>query len=168
MTARQLPALSAWLPTCLAACLAASLMVACDSLDDDAPADPLEPTQQEPTEWEPDPQGARFSGVASYYADKFEGLPTASGEPYRADSLTCAHRTLPFGTHLRVTRGNLHVDVRVNDRGPNTKQEERVIDLSKAAAKAIDLIADGVAQVTVQQLRPKSATNDADDAPGQQ
>ena len=71
---------------------------------------------------------------ASYYADKFHGRPTASGEIFNMNDYTCAHKTLPFGTVLRVTNlaNGRSVNVRVNDRGPFVAGRE--IDLSKAAA----------------------------------
>lgn len=87
------------------------------------------------------------SGVASYYADKFDGRRTASGETFRNTGYTAAHRTLPFGTRVRVTRGGKSVVVRINDRGPFTRG--RVIDLSKAAARDLDLIGPGHATVTL-------------------
>lgn len=89
-------------------------------------------------------------GEASYYADKFHGRPTASGEKYNKKSFTAAHRTLPFGTKVRVTnvKNGKSVDVTINDRGPF--KAGRVIDLSRAAAEKIGLIQDGVAQVTVE------------------
>ncbi len=87
------------------------------------------------------------TGQASYYHDRFHGRPTASGEPYDRASLTAAHRTLPFGTWLRVTRIDTErsVYVRVTDRGPF--KPGRVIDLSRQAAEEIDLIGPGVAEV---------------------
>lgn len=95
-------------------------------------------------------KGSTFSGKASYYADKFEGKSTASGEPYKASKLTAAHRTLPFGTMLRVTNtaNGKSVDVRVNDRGPFSAG--RVVDLSKAAAQKIDMVRAGVVSVSVE------------------
>ncbi len=92
------------------------------------------------------------SGQASYYHDKFEGRPTASGEPYRQHELTAAHRTLAFGTRLRVTRpdSGQSVEVRVNDRGPHSPK--RVIDLSRKAAEELDLIQAGVAEVQIEVL----------------
>lgn len=89
-------------------------------------------------------------GKASYYADKFEGKPTASGEKYKHSKLTAAHKTLPFGTVVKVTNvGNgKSVEVRINDRGPFV--EGRVIDLSRSAAEKIDLIHVGVADVKIE------------------
>src|SRR4051812_36002691 len=76
-------------------------------------------------------------GEGSFYADKFEGKTTASGEIYSHTKLTAAHRTLPFGTRLRVTNiaTNETVEVIVNDRGPFA--EGRIIDLSRAAAEKL-------------------------------
>ncbi len=87
------------------------------------------------------------TGKASYYADKFEGRRTASGSVYRPGQLTAAHNTLPFGTKVRVTNPRNHrsVKVVVTDRGPHVKG--RIIDLSKKAARKIDIIDAGVAPV---------------------
>jgi rare lipoprotein A len=89
-------------------------------------------------------------GSASYYAAKFEGRPTASGERYRAAQLTAAHRSLPFGSLVRVTNPTTgkSVTVRVNDRGPFTAG--RVIDVSRAAAEELGLIARGHAPVELE------------------
>ncbi|NJL76321.1 MAG: septal ring lytic transglycosylase RlpA family protein [Saprospiraceae bacterium] len=86
-------------------------------------------------------------GLASYYADSFHGNATANGELYDRTKLTAAHSSLPFGTMVKVTRldNNKSVIVKINDRGPFTKG--RVIDISKAAAAAIDLIVAGEARV---------------------
>lgn len=93
-----------------------------------------------------------FGGMASFYADKFVGKPTASGEAYRHQLYTCAHKTLPFGTKLKVTnpKNNESVIVVVNDRGPFIKS--RVIDLSKAAAKDLGIIQQGIAYVEIEIL----------------
>jgi rare lipoprotein A len=90
------------------------------------------------------------TGNASYYADKFNGHPTASGEKYNSTKYTAAHRKLPFGTVVLVTNlsNNKSVKVKINDRGPFVSS--RIIDLSKAAANAIGLLAAGVAKVTIQ------------------
>lgn len=84
-------------------------------------------------------KGYTFVGEASYYGSKFHGKKTANGEIFDKNKLTCAHRTLPFNTILKVTNlsNNKSVIVRVNDRGPFKKS--RVIDLSEAAAKKIGL-----------------------------
>lgn len=90
---------------------------------------------------------------ASYYHQKFEGRLTSSGVKYRSDSLTCAHKTLPFGTRLKVQNpeNNSFVIVTVTDRGPFIKGRE--IDLSYAAADRLDIIEKGVAQVVITKLR---------------
>ncbi len=89
-------------------------------------------------------------GKASFYAKKFFGRKTASGERLHKDSLTCAHRTYPFGTMLKVYNpaNGRSVIVRVTDRGPFVRG--RIIDLSWRAAKELGIISQGVAMVTVQ------------------
>ena len=91
-------------------------------------------------------------GKASYYSKTWTGRMTANGERLHHDSMTCAHRYYPFGTLLRVTNLNngKRVDVRVTDRGPYRRG--RIIDLSWGAAKAIGMIASGIATVTVERL----------------
>jgi rare lipoprotein A len=91
--------------------------------------------------------GDAEEGEASYYAAGFEGRATASGEPYRAEGLTCAHRTLPFGTRLEVTEveGGRRVVVVVNDRGPFV--QGRVVDLSWRAATQLGLVRRGRGRV---------------------
>ncbi|WP_390587403.1 septal ring lytic transglycosylase RlpA family protein [Erythrobacter sp. MTPC3] len=87
------------------------------------------------------------TGVASYYGRRFHGRRTANGERFNMNAMTAAHKTLPFGTKVRVTnpRNGRTVTVRINDRGPFTRGRE--IDLSRAAAKQIGLIASGHARV---------------------
>ena len=94
-------------------------------------------------------------GKASYYSKRATGARSASGERIHHDSLTCAHKKYPFGTILRVTNlsNNKSVDVRVTDRGPYGRG--RVIDLSYAAAKAIGMLAQGVAMVEVKPVTEK-------------
>ena len=89
-------------------------------------------------------------GKASYYAAKFEGRSTASGERYRGGELTAAHRSLPFGSLVRVINpsNGRSVTVRVNDRGPFT--HGRVIDVSRAAALELGLVARGHAEVELE------------------
>jgi rare lipoprotein A len=91
-------------------------------------------------------------GMASFYADKFEGRKTASGEIYRHSLLTAAHRTLPFGTTVRVTNisNQKTVEVVINDRGPFTKG--RIIDVSKSAAEQLGFIQEGVTRVRIEVL----------------
>jgi len=95
------------------------------------------------------PEGYVETGQASYYAEKFQGRSTASGEAYERSALTAAHRTLPFGTMVEVTNlGNGRtVTVRINDRGPFVKG--RIIDLSYRAAVDLDFIQEGLAEVRV-------------------
>ena len=92
----------------------------------------------------------RLAGVASFYGNE-SGRRTASGERFDQDKLTCAHLTLPFGTRLRVSRKGYSVECRVNDRGPYRRG--RVVDLSTAAARALRMIAIGVAPVTMEIVR---------------
>ncbi len=94
-------------------------------------------------------------GLASYYSDLFHGKPTASGELYDKDKFTAAHKTLPFGTTIKVTRldNGKSVQVRVNDRGPYISG--RIVELSRAAAEKIGLVTDGVARVKVEVLSKK-------------
>ena len=93
-----------------------------------------------------------LEGVASYYADEFHGKQTSNGEIYDMNSLTAAHRTFPFGTKVRITNleNGKTVIVRVNDRGPF--HEGRIIDLSLAAAKELDLVKSGTARVRIEVL----------------
>lgn len=94
------------------------------------------------------------TGKASFYADKFEGKPTASGEKYRHNKLTAAHKTLPFGTKVKVTNlgNNLTVEVIINDRGPYV--DGRIIDLSKSAAEKLGFINQGLADVKIEVVDP--------------
>jgi rare lipoprotein A len=94
------------------------------------------------------------TGKASFYADKFEGKPTASGEKYKHNKLTGAHKTLPFGTKVRITNvaNNESVEVTINDRGPYV--EDRIIDLSKAAAEKLGFVNQGLAEVKLEVIDP--------------
>lgn len=100
-----------------------------------------------------DSPGKAETGVASWYGGKFHGRRTASGEVYDMHELTAAHRTLPFGTVVRVTHveNRRSVEVRITDRGPFIKG--RIIDLSYAAAKRLDMIREGVARVKLVVIR---------------
>ena len=107
------------------------------------------------------------SGKASYYSKKMSGRMTASGERLHHDSLTCAHRTYPFGTLLKVTNpaNGKQVIVRVTDRGPYVRG--RIIDLSVRAAQKIGIIAQGIAPVIVERyydtvvpFKPEDAFDD--------
>lgn len=100
----------------------------------------------------PGSPGHKETGIASYYAHKFHGRATASGEIYDETLLTAAHRKFPFGTVVRVTRldSETSVVVRINDRGPWVKG--RIIDLSYAAAQRLDMIREGLVKVEVEVL----------------
>lgn len=92
-------------------------------------------------------------GQASWYGKKFHGRKTASGEKFNMHALTAAHKTLPFGTRVKVTNldNSKSVVVKINDRGPFTKG--RIIDLSYAAAKKVGMIESGVARVRIKVVK---------------
>jgi rare lipoprotein A len=91
--------------------------------------------------------GHSFSGVASFYGNE-SGSKTASGQRFDQSAMTAAHRSLPFGTKLRVTHNGRSVVVTINDRGPFIKG--RVLDLSTGAARAVGLTSSGVGHVTAE------------------
>ena len=91
--------------------------------------------------------GGSFSGMASFYGNE-SGSQTASGQRFNQNAMTAAHRTLPFGTKLRVTHGDRSVVVTINDRGPFVRG--RVLDLSTGAARAIGLTSAGVGHVVAE------------------
>jgi rare lipoprotein A len=91
--------------------------------------------------------GRTFSGMASFYGNE-SGSRTASGQRFNQEAMTAAHRSLPFGTRLRVTHGGRSVIVTINDRGPFVRG--RVLDLSTGAARAIGLTGAGVGQVVAE------------------
>jgi rare lipoprotein A len=93
--------------------------------------------------------GRSFSGMASFYGNE-SGSKTASGQRFNQNALTAAHRTLPFGTKLRVTHGGRSVVVTINDRGPFV--HGRVLDLSTAAAREVGITGAGVGHVTAEVL----------------
>ncbi len=97
----------------------------------------------------PDSEGFVQFGKASWYGKKFHGRPTASGERFDMYKKSAAHKTLPLGTHVKVTNlsNKRHAVLRINDRGPFVKG--RIIDLSYAAAKDLGLIGPGVADVKI-------------------
>lgn len=92
-------------------------------------------------------------GIASFYDDKLIGKPTASGDKYDPTQLTAAHRKLPFGTTVKVTNlaNRRTVTVFINDRGPHKRG--RIIDVSRAAAKALGMEKQGVAEVIIQYIQ---------------
>jgi rare lipoprotein A len=100
------------------------------------------------------------TGIASLYANKFHNRKTASGEKFNMYDYTAAHRSLEFGRHVKVTnlKNNKFVTVRINDRGPHVKG--RIIDLSYAAAKELDFINHGTAQVKIETIfEPNPSTS---------
>jgi len=99
-----------------------------------------------------DHRGFVEEGTASWYGPDFHGKPTSCGETYDMYALTAAHKILPLGVHVRVTnqRNGKSVMVRVNDRGPFVKS--RIIDLSYAAAKELDVVDSGTAPVRIEAL----------------
>ncbi len=94
-----------------------------------------------------------LQGIVSYYADDFHGKQTSNGETFNMNDLTAAHRTFPFGTKVRVTNleNNKTVVVRVNDRGPFV--EGRIMDLSLAAARQIDLMKSGTTHARLEVIQ---------------
>jgi rare lipoprotein A len=100
----------------------------------------------------PAPATQLAGGMASYYGRELAGNRTASGEAFDPADLTAAHRSLPFGSRVRVTnqRNGMSVIVRINDRGPFARA--RVIDISQAAAEQIDMVRSGHAAVSIELL----------------
>lgn len=96
-------------------------------------------------------------GLASWYGAPYDGRASASGEIYHQEELTAAHRTLPFGTLVRVRRLDNHksVVIRINDRGPFI--QSRVIDLSRAAARRLGMKSAGLAPVRLEVVDPPAA-----------
>jgi rare lipoprotein A len=92
------------------------------------------------------------SGMGSYYGPKFHGKKTASGEKFNQNAMTAAHKTLPFGTRLKVTNmsNKRSVVVRVNDRGPFIRG--RIVDVSTIAARQLGIVGRGVGRVRIQKL----------------
>nr|MEA2799207.1 rare lipoprotein [Phenylobacterium sp.] len=131
------------LPACLALGLSLTALSACDHGPDRSIAPPAPAARPAPVQ----------TGVASYYARRLAGKPTASGEPHKPNALTAASRTLPLGTTAKVTNteNGKSVTVKVNDRGPYAKN--RILDVSPKAAKHLGFKEDGVANVAVQPLQ---------------
>ncbi len=104
----------------------------------------------DPGTWDADLAGYTQAGKASYYANKFQGRKTASGERYDRAKRTAAHRKLPFGTNVKVTnvKNGKSVIVRVNDRGPFVRG--RIIDLSRSAFRSIARLEAGVIDVRIE------------------
>jgi rare lipoprotein A len=97
--------------------------------------------------------GETQTGIASWYGVPYNGRRAANGEVYDMEKLTAAHRTLPFDTWVEVTNltNNKRVDVRITDRGPFVNG--RIIDLSLAAAREIDLVTAGIVRVRIKVIR---------------
>jgi rare lipoprotein A len=92
------------------------------------------------------------TGLAAVYSDKLQGRKTASGERYDRAQMTAAHRTLPFGTRIRVTHRHRSITVRINDRGPF--HAGRILDLSPTAAQALGFGNRGVGEVRIEVVSP--------------
>lgn len=122
------------------------------------PAPPMRPSEVSPQQHNAEEPVFTQTGLASFYAARFHGNKTASGDRYDKAGFTAAHRTLAFGMIVRVTNtaNGRSVKVQVNDRGPHVKN--RIIDLSRAAARALG-IRHGVAHVRLEVFR-------SDQAPG--
>ena len=105
---------------------------------------------QKTTQGKPMPVGVQ-EGYATWYGDELNGSPTASGERFNQNAMTAAHRSLPLQTRVRVTnkRNGRSVVVRINDRGPYGKKSH-IIDLSKAAARQLDMIDAGIVPVRLE------------------
>lgn len=134
-------------PTTLSPTVLPSVTAAIAATADTAPRSTAAPTPAAPA-----PQANVVTGNASWYGPGFAGRHTANGEIFNPSELTAAHRTLPFQTRVRVTHvaTGQSVVVRINDRGPF--KDNRVIDLSRAAADAIGLTASGVGQIQMEIL----------------
>jgi len=132
-----------------------------------ASAPPPPPPQQQPASRPsrppavPAPVGQSETGVASWYGHPYHGRQAADGEIYDMETLVAAHRTLPFNTWVRVVnlRNNKSVDVRIIDRGPFV--DGRIIDLSHAAADAIDLVRAGIGPVKLEVISGPSSSSSA-------
>ena len=98
--------------------------------------------------------GSNEQGLAAVYSDRLNGHRTANGQRYDRNKLTAAHKTLPFGTQLKVTNtsNGKSVIVRINDRGP--KEADRILDISPRAARALSIRSRGMAKVTTEVITP--------------
>ena len=130
-----------------------------------------DPTAPDPPVVEPDQIAAAElilyqKGIASWYAGEFDGKITANGEVYDTSEVSAAHKELAFGTIVRVTNldNGLTLDVRINDRGPY--MGERIIDLSRRAAELLDMVNQGLAQVTLELVFVPEIPESAYDRPG--
>lgn len=134
----------------LLACSAAALVLAIASVASHAQTAPTSPSPAVTAAASAD--ASALQGKLAYYSSKFAGRKTASGERFDPNALTMAHKTLPFGTLVRVTNvaNKKSVVVRVNDRGPT--QADRIGDLSPAAAKRIGMTRSGVVEASLTTL----------------
>jgi rare lipoprotein A len=100
------------------------------------------------------------TGLASWYGSRHHGKRTASGEIFNQDKFTAAHRTLPWGTRVKVTNlaNGKSVEVRINDRGPFSKG--RIIDLSRAAARSLGMVEQGITTVRIEWLPDSAKSNE--------
>ena len=100
------------------------------------------------------------TGLASWYGGKHHGKLTASGEVFNQNHLTAAHKTIPWGTKVKVINldNGKSCDVRINDRGPF--KEGRIIDVSRAAARALGMVRRGIAKVRIEWLSDPETTNE--------
>jgi rare lipoprotein A len=145
--------LKVWLLAVFGGVVAVAVLLAVQGGEEETPVRQVAEVRHAATPDVPDapdePEASRDDAgdtmVASYYGRALEGLPTASGEPFDADAYTAAHKSLPLGTELEVSRGGESVRVTVNDRGPYTPGRD--IDLSLAAAQEIGLTGPGVGRV---------------------
>ena len=123
---------------------------------------PLETKQAPRAERIPEPSQPRMTevGLASWYGRKFHGKRTASGEVFNQEHFTAAHPTLPWGSRVKVINldNGKSVDVRINDRGPFKRG--RIIDVSRAAAKALGMVGRGITTVRVEWLFDSAKTNE--------
>ncbi len=107
--------------------------------------------------------GYRERGIASWYGEEFAGRPTSSGEIFDPDRPSAAHRTLPLNTWVEVTNldNGRQLTVRINDRGPFARTDERIIDLSYAAARQLGVVGPGTARVEVRALSDREVAQAA-------
>src|SRR5688572_28391608 len=131
--------------------MVAGILAAC------APRPPLDGDSPSAAAPQAGPATLTQRGIVSLYGHAFAGRKTASGETFDPEALTMAHRTLPFGTRVRVTNleNRRSVDVVVNDRGPFVR--DRIGDLSVAAARRIGMLNDGVVEATIEVTWPAPA-----------
>jgi rare lipoprotein A len=122
----------------------------------------LETEQAPPSAKIPAPSQSTMmeTGLASWYGSRHHGKRTASGEVFNQDKFTAAHRTLPWGSKVKVTNlaNGKSVEVRINDRGPFAKG--RIIDVSRAAARALDIVGQGIATVRIEWFPASEKSNE--------